>query len=324
MTKVLIIRFSSIGDIVLCTPIMRCIKEQLGAEVHVLTKQGFASILEDNPHVDKVICYEALIESLDSLKKESYDHVVDLHNNLRSKKICRFLETSTYTLDKINLQKWLTVNLGLSRLPDIHIVNRKFNAIRNIGVEYDGKGLDFYYKADQALLANFPKTKIRIGIVLGAAHNTKRIPSALIRKIVPSYDAEYFLLGGPAETEEGKQLGAELGLVNWCGKTSLQGSAQLIDSCDLIISSDTGLMHIAAALDKRILVIWGSTIPEFGMYPFMKEEGSAFESSEVRGMHCRPCSKIGFEVCPKGHFDCMGKQSVPNIIGQIQTQLAGT
>lgn len=313
----MVIRFSSIGDIVLCTPIIRCIKQQLGAEVHFLTKKKFSNVLRKNPFIDKLISYEDLDKQFSSLKSYEYDYVVDLHNNLRSSKVCKTLGREAFRLDKINISKWLRVNLGLDRLPNKHIVDRKFESIESIGVKYDGQGLDFYYDREEDLLAAVPKSKDRIGLVLGAAHYTKRIPHELINKIISGVDAEFFLLGGPAEAELGSRMAKGKHVHNWCGKTSLQGSAQLMESCDLIISSDTGLMHIAAALDKNIISIWGSTIPDFGMYPFMKDGGNSYFNIEVEDLHCRPCSKIGFEQCPKGHFACMQNHSIESILNRI-------
>ena len=169
----------------------------------------------------------------------------------------------------------------------------------------------------------FEKKKSRIGIVLGAAHYTKRIPLDLVKQITEGFDAEFFLLGGPAEKDLGEQLVVENKVYNWCGKTSLQGSAQLMDTCDLIISSDTGLMHIAAALDKRIITVWGSTVPAFGMYPFIKNDGNKHISQQVEGLHCRPCSKIGYNQCPKGHFACMRNHKIEEILENMNLQLSG-
>lgn len=322
MTKVLIIRFSSIGDIVLCTPVIRCIKDQLGAEIHFLTKKRFSGLLSANPKIDQIISYEDIENDLNALVSNEYDYIIDLHNNLRSKKVCRSLGKETFTLDKINIPKWLKVNLGVNRLPSKHIVSRKFDAIKGLKVHYDGTGLDFYFEEEAGLLSDYPKSKNRIGIVLGAAHFTKRIPRELIADIIVNNDAEFFLLGGPAEFEQGDILAKEFNVVNWCGKASLHGSAQLIDSCDLIISADTGLMHISAALNKKIIAIWGSTIPEFGMYPFMKADGQVFYNAEVEDLHCRPCSKIGYKYCPKGHFACMKNQDLKDINKQIKDLLS--
>ena len=298
-------------------------KQQLGAEIHFLTKSRFKGVLEHNPYLDQIIAFEDLDHSLESLKSNAYDHVVDLHNNLRSSKVCKTLGVQALKLDKINIAKWMLVNIGLDRLPNKHIVDRKFDVIKSLGVEYDGEGLDYFFKTDTGLLNGFAKKKSRIGIVLGAAHYTKRIPFDLVKQITKVFDAEFFLLGGPAEQDLGEQLVVENKVYNWCGKTSLQGSAQLMDACDLIISSDTGLMHIAAALDKRIITVWGSTVPAFGMYPFIKKGGHISISQQVEGLHCRPCSKIGYNQCPKGHFACMRNHEIKKVVENIKIQLSG-
>ena len=298
-------------------------KQQLGAEIHFLTKSKFKGVLEHNPYIDQIIAFEDLDHSLELLKSNAYDHIVDLHSNLRSSKVCKTLGVQAFKLDKINIAKWMLVNIGLDRLPNKHIVDRKFDAIQSLGVEYDGEGLDYFFETDADLLKGFEKSKRRIGIVLGAAHYTKRIPLDFVKQITEVFDAEFFLLGGPAEKDLGEQLVVENKVYNWCGKTSLQGSAQLMDACDLIISSDTGLMHIAAALDKRIITIWGSTVPSFGMYPFIKNGGNIHISQQVEGLHCRPCSKIGYNQCPKGHFACMRNQKIEKLLENMNLQLSG-
>ena len=149
--KILVIRFSSIGDIVLCSPVIRCLHQQLNAEIHVLTKTRFASISESNPYVKKVWTLEEVQQNPQGLRQANFQFIVDLHANIRSKKIQSLLKLPTYTLDKINVPKWLKVNLGLDVLPAKHIVDRMFEAIESLGVQNDGTGLDFFFTQQEAL-----------------------------------------------------------------------------------------------------------------------------------------------------------------------------
>ena len=319
--KVLLIRFSSIGDIVLCSALVRCVKEQSGAEVHFLTKGRFSSVVEANPNIDKVWILEDMAKDLSELKQENYDLILDLHNNLRSSRVKRLLNSKSFTLDKINTAKWLKVNLGLDVLPKRHIVDRKFDLAKDINVYYDGKGLDFFYGYDTSLDKEWKKEGRRTSIVLGAAHFTKRIPEGKIIELCQEIEGEIFLLGGPSEAALGAGIAEKVNAINLCGKLSLHGSAQLLDSSDVVISSDTGLMHIAAALNKPLFVLWGSTVPEFGMYPFLPTGGSNYYNEEVYGLHCRPCSKIGYQACPKGHFNCMNLQDTKDIAKRVNQKL---
>jgi ADP-heptose:LPS heptosyltransferase len=91
--------------------------------------------------------------------------------------------------------------------------------------------------------------------------------------------------------------------MNAVGKYNINQSASLIRQSKLVITHDTGLMHIAAAFKKKILSVWGHTIPEFGMYPYLPDPDSRI--FETRGLKCRPCTKIGKAECPKGHFRCI-------------------
>lgn len=133
MPKVLVLRFSSIGDIVLTTPVVRNLKQQLsGAEVHYCTKSQFRILLENNPYVDKAFYLDKSLNNLiDELKKENYDYVIDLHNNLRSSIIKWRLGKKSFTFDKLNLKKWLLVNLKVNKLPSLHIVDRYMATVKN-------------------------------------------------------------------------------------------------------------------------------------------------------------------------------------------------
>ena len=313
--KVLVIRFSSIGDIVLTTPVVRVLKQQLGMEVHYLTKQSFRAVIASNPHVDKVFCIEKKVkEVLPELKKERYDFVIDLHKNLRSLQVKLGLRCKSYAFDKINFQKWLMVRLKINRLPKVHIVDRYLATAKKLGAVNDGKGLDYFIPVeDEVKLDKYfgdlgrPVPDRFVALVIGAAHRTKRMPLEKIVDICQKIVQPIILLGGPGEAEEGASIAQQAGghVINACGKLRLNQSASLVRQATTVITHDTGLMHIAAAFQKKVISVWGNTIPEFGMYPYYAEGVDSNLSVQVEGLSCRPCSKIGFQECPKGHFRCM-------------------
>lgn len=317
MPKILILRFSSIGDIVLTTPVVRCIKQQVpDAELHYCTKQAFRGILEPNPYIDKVHTLgENLGELVQQLKAENFDFVVDLHNNLRTTIIKTRLSKPSKSFDKLNLEKWLMVNLKVNRLPDVHIVQRYLAAAAPLGIHDDGQGLDYFIPADAEVAVDSLPAGFQNGYVafaIGAQHYTKRLPVKRIIELCAQLQQPIILLGGKEDAIVGEEIAAHFGqttfsnqqstiIYNACGKYSLAGSASIVRQAQQVVSHDTGLMHIAAAFQKDIISVWGNTIPEFGMYPFR----TRYKVLEVNGLPCRPCSKIGYSKCPKGHFKCM-------------------
>jgi ADP-heptose:LPS heptosyltransferase len=309
--KILILRFSSIGDIVLTSPVVRCLKQQLNAsEIHFLTKKSFASIVENNPNVDKVFSFEKDVkEVLHELKKENYDWVIDLHHNLRSMQVKRALGKPSKSFNKLNIEKWLLVNLKINRLPNKHIVDRYFETVAHLGVKNDLKGLDFFIDAkNEVAISSLPREFQNgfIAFVIGAKHNTKKLPTEKIISICKKLNRAVILIGGKEDFEVGEKIASQISNVfNGCGKYNLQQSASLIKQADKVITHDTGMMHIAAAFQKNIISVWGNTVPGFGMYPYMP--GKESKIVEVKNLSCRPCSKIGFEKCPKGHFKCMNE-----------------
>lgn len=311
MKKILVIRFSSIGDILLTTPVLRCLHRQLGAEVHFLTKAAFKELVQHNPHVQKIHAIEKLDGNLlRQLRSEGYDAVVDLHKNLRSYRVTRALRRPTYRLNKLNFRKWLLVNFKWDLMPRVSIVQRYLGAAAPLGIADDGLGLDFYFpKEKPSLPLDLPKRYLAFAI--GAAHQTKRLPFGKMLEILERIQGDVLLIGGPSEKTEGEALASALpeGRVkNLCGRLSLTQSARVIEQAAVVLTPDTGMMHLAAALRKNIVSVWGNTVPAFGMFPYFGKNENRSTIFEVEGLPCRPCSKIGHGKCPKGHFNCMQLQ----------------
>ena len=319
MPKILIIRFSSIGDIVLTTPVVRCLKKQLGAEVHFLTKKKYLPLLEANPYLNKIFTIEKNVsEVLVDLKKEQYTLIVDLHKNLRSWQVRLALKIKTHSFDKLNFKKWLLVRFKINRLPAKHIVDRYLESVEKTGVVNDHEGLDCFFP--ETILPPTAHHAAFVAFAIGAAHQTKRLPSNKIIEICKKINQPVLLLGGKEEQEEGEEIASSAGghVTNFCGKLTLRESAAIIKEAEKVITHDTGMMHIAAALQKEILVVWGNTVPVFGMSPYFGKNKSGRQTSyAVTGLSCRPCSKIGFQKCPKGHFKCMHKQNAAAIASAV-------
>lgn len=327
LKKILFIRFSSIGDIVLTTPLIRCLKKQLPeVEIHYLTKKKFKPVLSANPYIDYLHCIDEKIdEILPLLKKEKFDHIVDLHKNFRSFGIRFQLRKSSSSFSKVNFRKWLLVQLKINRLPEIHIVDRYFKSLEKFSIKNDGKGLDYFIpKEDQFSLNDLPE-KYRngfIGIVIGGMHYTKILPVYKLIELIGKLEKPIILLGGTEDFERGEEIAkaVDASVLNYCGKFSLSKSASIVSMAKKIVTNDTGLMHIAAAFNKEIVSAWGNTVPAFGMYPYLPEKNkNKSHIFEVAKLTCRPCSKIGYKKCPKSHFNCMKNQDVnkmANILNQ--------
>jgi ADP-heptose:LPS heptosyltransferase len=324
--KILVIRFSSIGDIVLTSPVPRNLKKQLPeAEIHFCTKYSFKGIVENSPYIDKVkVLKESLKELIMDLKQENYDYIIDLHNNLRTSVIKARLGVKSSSFDKLNFEKWMLVNLKINKMPNVHIVDRYMETVKFLGIENDEEGLEYFIpEKDEIELEWLPEThrKGYVVFVIGAAHSTKKLPVERMIELCDRINKPTVLVGGKEDAENGEliynffdrkrenqdfepgllKLNKKTEIYNACGKFSLNQSASLVKNAQYVFSHDTGLMHIAAAFKKEIISIWGNTTPFFGMYPY-KTKFTVLENNKIS---CRPCSKIGFNKCPKGHFKCM-------------------
>ena len=295
--RFLIIRFSSIGDIVLTTPVIRALREQIHPtpEIHFLTKKGYAPVVENNPYIDSVHTIETSTTELTEVLRElEFHYILDLHSNIRSRMVKKRLNALAFTVDKQNLSKWLLVNFGARRGTVRHIVERNLDTVALFSVEDDGKGLDFFISpsADAELRAAAPHlSEDFTAIALGATHAGKRMSVPFLQRVIELANRDVVLLGGPEDAETGQALSHLPRVSNLAGKLSLHGSAEAIRRSQEVISGDTGLMHIASALKKRVISVWGCTSPELGMAPWQPGAGSAIV--QPRGREKRPCSKLG-------------------------------
>jgi heptosyltransferase-2 len=332
--KFLIIRFSSIGDIVLTTPVIRCLKKQLpDAEVHFLTKNSFRPIIEHNPYVHRLHTlshsWELMIELL---KTEDYDFIIDLHHNLRTFRVKKVLKKPSYPFYKLNLEKYIYTSTKINILPKIHIVDRYMRTVESFGVKNDGEGLD-YFIADheQTKKEDVPTSHQAgyIGCVIGAGHGTKKWPVHKWKEFCKQMNHPIILLGGKDDISAATEISSvdPIKIYNACGKFSINESADLVRKSKVIVSNDTGLMHVAAAFKRPIVSLWGNTVPSFGMYPYYGEnylsvaKEQPYEIMQVNKLWCRPCSKLGYKKCPLGHFKCMEKICVENVLNSVNKRL---
>ncbi|MDP4129105.1 MAG: glycosyltransferase family 9 protein [Bacteroidota bacterium] len=338
--KVLIIRFSSIGDIVLTTPVVRCLKQQMpNAEIHFLAKSTYLQILASNPYIDKIHYLEQSLQAvIRELQLEKFDLIVDLHHNLRSMKVKDALKVKSVSYNKLNIQKWIYTSFKWNLLPKTHIVDRYMETVKSFGVENDGAGLDYFIAREDVINeTDLPTSHSAgyVGVVIGAALNTKKYPFHHLKKLCELLDHPIVLLGGLEDADEGDRIAAadHIKIYNACGKFGLNESADLVRRAKLVVTNDTGLMHIAAAYKRPIISLWGNTVPDFGMSPYYGTNylarfaenaapgASPYEILEIQKLRCRPCSKIGYDSCPLGHFKCMEKIDPAYVVERIKARL---
>ncbi|MFM7105001.1 MAG: glycosyltransferase family 9 protein [Flavobacteriales bacterium] len=208
--RVLVIRFSSIGDIVLTTPVLRALKTQLEGEVsvHFLTKSKFKEVVAANPHIDVVHSIENSVqEILPDLEQADFDYIIDLQNNLRSRIVRRRLKVLSFALRKLNIRKWILVRLGIDILPDQHIVDRYMECLSAFDVSDDGLGLDFFIR--QGITSwPVPMKQPYIAMAIGAAHEGKKFSRARLEQLCQQIPYPIALLGGADDIETGKVLAA--------------------------------------------------------------------------------------------------------------------
>jgi ADP-heptose:LPS heptosyltransferase len=295
---------------VLTSPVVRCLKEQVEeAEIHYVTKKAFLPLLKGNPHINKIHLLDDNLSALtDQLKIENFDYIIDLHRSIRSHLIKSRLKIMSFTFRKVNFQKFLMIRFKINRLPDLHIVDRYLETLKLFDVTNDAKGLEYFIpEDDEVALSDLPSNFHEgfVALVTGAQHGTKQMPVEKMVDICRELKLPVVLLGGKREQSVGKEIEeqTEENVFNAVGKYNINQSASLIRQSRIVISPDTGLMHIASAFKKKILSVWGHTIPEFGMYPYLPDPAS--EIFETKGLSCRPCTKIGKEKCPRGHFRCI-------------------
>lgn len=327
--KFLVVRFSSIGDVVLTTPVVRCLKQQMpDAEIHFLTKKSFRSVLEQNPYIDELICIEKSIdEVVNQLQNNKYDFIIDLHHNIRTFRLKRSLRKPSAAFPKLNISKFLLTKFHINRLPKIHVVDRYFETVKRFGVVPDGKPADFFLtESDELNLSTLNiKQNQFLCVAMGAQFATKQLPISLMQQVLKDFDAPIVLLGGESDRDRANALIQALPnqqISSFCGQISLRQSAFLLSQSKAVLTGDTGLMHIASCFQKPIVSVWGNTVPDFGMYAYYPKQAQLLSIHEVQGLSCRPCSKIGYQACPKKHFNCMNLQDDQAIRNQLNKLFA--
>jgi len=304
--KILVIRLSAMGDIVLTTPVIRALNQQLKAKIDFLTKPQYVSLLESNTYINRIF---SLNDKVDFLQKNKYDYVVDLQNNLRSWQIRSKIQTKSFVFNKKTLRRYLLIYFGIDLLKN-HVVDRYFATVASLNVVNDNQGLDF--NVSSSVKPEFNTSQSYIAWCIGGTHNPKKLSAKQITQVVSKLKIPVVLLGGNNDLDIAKEIinnGECKSVYNFCGKLSVQESSYLIKESKMLLTNDTGMMHIASALKMPIISFWGCTKPSLGFTPYMTDPSSI---KIISKRSAKPCSKHG-KHCKYGKNGCI-KEIDPQLI----------
>lgn len=341
--NILIIRFSSLGDIILASPLIRVVRAACpSARIDFLVKSQYAELLKFNPCLSSIIELKTNSdEELRSLKRSiqatRYDLILDIHNSLRSRKLRLFSRTRhVRVVNKRVIKRFALVHLKRNYYKNlVSVADRYLETVRKFGIKDDGKGLEVFVPDETASAVKTMMSKHKleryetvIGLAPAARHFTKRWPQERFVECgvqATKGQRRKILIFGNREERDycgdiAQMINAAAGssvAESLAGSLSLLETAAALDFCTVVVSNDTGIMHLAAARKRKVVAIFGSTVRELGFFPY----GTQSIVVENKGLHCRPCSHIGLDRCPEGHFRCMIDINAEEVISATENVL---
>lgn len=315
INRLLIIRLSSLGDILLTTPVVRSIKKQHPSiEIDFLIRKEYKDTLSYNPYISNLFFYENEKEKLKpltaKLMERKYDLVADLQNNLRSRSMISFLNRPAIRFKKHNLDKFLLVNCKINRLKECTPITTRYAQVFD-NLRLDDEGLEIHWPGENNIE---PESKREIiGLCPGSRHFTKMWPKGYfieLGNLLADSGREIWLIGGRSDRAICSEIAKSIrGSVDCSYDDEMLKMAGLLKKCKAVVCNDSGLMHLTCAVGTPVFALFGSTVKEFGFSPY-KNRNLIFENNSLS---CRPCSHIGRDNCPKGHFKCM-KELTPSLV----------
>ena len=322
---ILLVRFSAIGDILLITPLLRAIRGRYpGARIAVLTKERYVPLLSHNPHVSEVLAVapgEGIRRIAERVRAVRYSHLMDLHGSLRSHALRRLAPGRWRSYRKHALARTLLITAKLDRYAgEVPVPERYFEAARELEVAPDGGPPDFFLSEEADCVAahrlgrlGLSAERPLVAIAPGAAHATKRWPIEhwveLVRRITPT-GANVVVLGGPDDEREALAIVDAVGehVGSLAGALGLQETGAVIRRAEVLISGDTGVMHMATGVGTPVVALFGPTVRQFGFFPY-RSPSAVVELD----LPCRPCSAHGTRRCPLGHHHCL-RRILPEMV----------
>lgn len=311
MKKILLIRFSSLGDIILSFPLINALKKEYPeSEIHYLTKSAYKAILELNPAISKIILFngQPLSELKSEIKSTGYDLVLDIHKNFRSILLTLFTGLNVKRYRKDTIKKFLLVKFKINLFKEITPVYKKY--IKAVGDKFAKKfshytstelEFDRTRKYDFNYIVTAPSSK----------HFTKTYPKEKFVDYIKSSKLKIILVGDDSNNDKEicEYIENETIAINLCGRLSYSELANVVLNSEYVVTNDSSILHFSEMLGKNVKAIFGSTVKEFGFFPQL-ENSLVVENKNLK---CRPCTHIGLPACPLGHFKCMNEIQIEKL-----------
>jgi heptosyltransferase-2 len=332
--KILVIRLSSLGDVILTTPLLKVLKQNYPqSKIDYLVKHEYSDVLKNNPNTDNLITcdddinFSGLTKLKKQIKSNKYDLIIDAHNNLRTFYLQLFLNSKKIKFKKFSIRKFLLVRFKINLMKDFPSVSQRYcEILKPLGIsapavlheifpdESSKQKVDLLFKE-----LNLSKDKKIICIIPSSKHFTKTYPEEKYCELINKFDAarySFILIGKETDKINIDKIKSKTGsnVYDLCDKLNVLETAELMKNCWLVISGDTGPMHIAEAVNAPLIMLAGSSVKEFGFYPKNKNS-IVLENNTLK---CRPCSHIGKSSCPEGHFKCMSEIKPDQIFEKIE------
>lgn len=327
MEKILVVRLSSIGDIILSTPLIRVLRRHYPqTKIHYAIKKEFASLLKHNPNVDRIIEVDSkeINPTRQVITEEHYDWVLNIQKSHRATQLLSGVPRQKIcTYSKERLRRFLLIQFKWNFYREIKpVYQRYFEAVEQWHLVDDGLGTEVFVPSDEQdhvqtiLESHFGKAKKKlVAICPGATYANKRWTTSgfqlVIQQLISQHHCSIVLLGGPSEIELCHEIELQIhsaDILNLAGKLTLLGSAAVLKSCQVALTNDSGLMHLAQAQKTPVVVLFGPTVKEFGFFP-LPIRSTVLETH----LSCRPCTKMGRDECPLGHHKCMRDISAESV-----------
>lgn len=305
--KILVIRLSSFGDIILSFPLLKKLREKFPeTELHFLTKENYKEVIDLNPEVDKILTLkDPMSDFRNEIKEEKYDLILDIHKNFRSIFLSAFNGKKVKRYSKDNLKKFLLVKFKIDLLKnEVPVYKKYLNTISEYisNDEYNFSISELTFEKEKIIKGEY------IVIAPSSRHFTKTYPKDkfvnFVNEFHKSNKIQFVLVGDNSDRDKSicsYIAGKSENVTDLCGKISIDQLAGVLYNADKIITNDSAILHFSEALGKNVSAIFGSTVKQFGFFPQLN--GS--KVYEINGLKCRPCTHIGRDKCPEGHFRCM-------------------
>lgn len=334
VNKILVFRLSSIGDIVLTTALLRCLRNTFSdAQIDFVVKKQFADILRCVPFVSNVIeldskkGFSELLAIRNQLRNEQYDVALDIHKNWRSLFVCNTIGAKqVFRFNKHVFRRWALTTFHKDIYKEVRPVYLRFiDAAQQIGVAPDGKYTELVVpeQLSHSMREIFVQSRLSfdkriIALCPGASFSNKQWQAEkfqqLAKRIIQELDAQVILLGGNKEASICEEIAKETGAVNFAGAFDLSQSIAALSMVSLTVANDTGMLHVSEALGVPVVGIYGPTARQFGYFPILPQSRVA----QIDNLPCRPCTKMGMNHCPKKHFACMNDISVEMVLALMR------